>query len=76
MTHTEIELDPEEQNAARYRLFSRAIKIIGLSQIAHLTPLLQEQMESILGNHLQSKKRNGGILHFSPLSMPHKTYDS
>lgn len=42
------EFDPNEQAAHRYRLFSRAIKITGLAQIAALQPHLQARLEKTL----------------------------
>ncbi len=45
MKHSEIGLDPNEQAAHRYRLFSRAIRIAGLEQIAVLHPYLQERLD-------------------------------
>ena len=48
MHHGEVSLDPNEQAAHRYRLFSRAIKITGLAQIAALQPYLQARLEKTL----------------------------
>lgn len=48
MHHGEVSLDPNEQAAHRYRLFSRAIKITGLAQIAALQPHLQARLEKTL----------------------------
>ena len=48
MHHGEVSLDPNEQAAHRYRLFSRAIKIAGLAQIATLQPYLQVRLENTL----------------------------
>ena len=41
LSHTEIDWDPNEQINLRYRLFARAIRLNGLSQIKALEPYLQ-----------------------------------
>ena len=46
--HYDEEFDPNEQAAHRYRLYSRAIKITGLAQIAALQPYLQARLEKTL----------------------------
>ena len=55
MHHGDVSLDPNEQAAHRYRLFSRAIKITGLAQIAALQPYLQARLERTLHEALDSQ---------------------
>jgi hypothetical protein len=45
MKHSDSGLAPDEQVAHQYRLFSRAIRIAGLKQIAVLYPYLQERLD-------------------------------
>ena len=55
MHHGEVSLDPNEQAAHRYRLFSRAIKITGLAQIAALQPYLQARLEKTLHETIETQ---------------------
>ncbi|MCJ1349614.1 hypothetical protein MMC31_007855 [Peltigera leucophlebia] len=45
MNHIQIDLDPNEQTAARYRLYARVIRVIGMSQISELQLFLQAKLE-------------------------------
>ena len=60
MTHAKKDMDPNEQTAARYRLFARAIKIIGLSQIAALQPFLQSRLEKTVSDAMRSRGQVDG----------------
>ena len=60
LTHEKIDMDPNEQTAARYRLFARAIRVIGLSQIAALQPYLQSRLEKIVSNAMRSRDQVDG----------------
>lgn len=62
MKHTTVELDPNEQTAARYRLYSRAIRIIGMAQISALQPYLQARLQEALYRHIDSKNLSNGII--------------
>lgn len=55
MKHSELSLDPNEQAAHRYRLFSRAIKVKGLAQIEALQPYLQGKLEGTLAREIDSQ---------------------
>lgn len=55
MHYGDVSLDPNEQAAHRYRLFSRAIKITGLAQIADLQPYLQARLEKTLHETIGSQ---------------------
>lgn len=57
MDHEEIPLDPNEQAAHRYRLFSRAIKITGLAQIATLQPYLRWGSKGLFAKRLTHSQR-------------------
>ena len=61
MNHTEIDLDPNEQTAARYRLYSRSIRVIGMSQISTLQPYLQAKLEKTLFRAIGSRPAVDGI---------------
>ena len=60
MTHGELALDPNEQAAHRYRLFSRAIKIRGLAQVEALQPYLQEKLKGTLLRTIDSQPSVAG----------------
>lgn len=60
MKHTDLGLDPNEQAAHRYRLFSRAIRIAGLEQIATLQPYLQATLNSTLSHMVEIDMSNQG----------------
>ncbi|KAL9123111.1 MAG: hypothetical protein Q9187_000340 [Circinaria calcarea] len=60
MSNAQVYLDPDEQKAARYRLFSRAIKITGMSQIAALQPYLQSKLEKTLFKEIDSRSAING----------------
>jgi len=66
MKHTGINLDPNEQTAARYRLYSRAIRIIGVAQISALQPYLQARMQETLHKHIGAQDSTDGRVAFSP----------
>ena len=61
MTCAKIEFDPNEQTAARYRLFARAIKVIGLQQITALQPSLVSRLEQTVSSALRSRQEVDGI---------------
>jgi hypothetical protein len=44
MSLRELHLNPNEQTNLRYRLFARAIRINGLSQMKELQPYLEARM--------------------------------
>ena len=67
LTHAKKDMDPDEQTAARYRLFARAIKIIGLSQIASLLPFLQSRLEKTVSDAMRSRGQTDGIWNFHVL---------
>ena len=48
MSNTEIVLDPNEQISLRYRLFARAIRINGVSQMKALQPYLHERCKKTI----------------------------
>ena len=60
MKHSELSLDPNEQAAHRYRLFSRAIKVKGLAQIEALQPYLQGKLEGTLLRQIDSQPSVAG----------------
>ncbi len=60
MTHGELALDPNEQAAHRYRLFSRAIKVKGLAQVEALQPYLQEKLKETLLRKIDSQPLAAG----------------
>ena len=60
MKHSELSLDPNEQAAHRYRLFSRAIKVKGLAQIEALQPYLQGKLEETLVRKIDSQPSVAG----------------
>jgi len=60
MKHTTINLDPNEQTAARYRLYSRAIRIIGMAQISALQPYLQARLQETLHKHIDARDSTNG----------------
>lgn len=45
LSHTKTEWDPNEQINQRYHLFTRAIRILGVSQIKPPQPYLQARMK-------------------------------
>lgn len=61
MSHSEIDLDPDEQINLRYRLFARAIRINGLSQINALQPYLQARLEDTFAKELAPRNTDGDI---------------
>lgn len=61
MSHSEIDLDPDEQINLRYRLFARAIRINGLSQINALQPYLQARLEDTFAKELAPQNIDGNI---------------
>ncbi|MCJ1475924.1 hypothetical protein MMC13_004588 [Lambiella insularis] len=48
LKNDDVDLDPAEQAAHRYRLYSRAIRVTGLAQIDALQPFLQSSCEKTL----------------------------
>ena len=61
MTHAKTEFDPNEQTAARYRLFARAIEVIGLQQIAALQPTLLSSLEQTVTRAMRYHHEVDGI---------------
>jgi len=61
MSRSEIDLDPDEQINLRYRLFARAIRINGLSQINALQPYLQARLEDTFAKELATRNTDGDI---------------
>ena len=62
MNHTEIQMDPDEQENLRYRLFARAIRINGLSQISALQPYLQAGLKRIYQDTINPHIKTDGML--------------
>ncbi|KAL8871900.1 MAG: hypothetical protein Q9174_002369 [Haloplaca sp. 1 TL-2023] len=60
--HTSISFDPNEINASRLRLATRAIKIKGLAQLQDLFPYLQAKLDRTIADELYPKiaKSDGG----------------
>ena len=67
MKHSELSLDPNEQAAHRYRLFSRAIKVKGLAQIDALQPYLQKKLEDTLVKEIESQPAVAGYYYSQSL---------
>lgn len=65
MRHTEIQWDPNEQINLRYRLFARAIRINGLSQINTLQPYLQARLERTFSEKIGPQITTDGLKLFS-----------
>ena len=61
MNHIQIDLDPNEQTAARYRLYARVIRVIGMSQISDLQPFLQAKLEKTLIEEIDSQSTVDGM---------------
>lgn len=61
MNHTQIDLDPNEQTAARYRLFARVIRVIGMSQISDLQPFLPAKLEKTSIEEIDSQSTVDGM---------------
>ena len=62
MSHTEIQMDPDEQKNLRYRLFARAIRINGLSQVSALQPYLQARLKRIYQDKISPHIKTDGRL--------------
>ena len=62
MDHREISMDPNEQTALRYRLYSRVLRHVGLSQIAVLQPYLQAKIDRVLATEIDSQEAVDGNL--------------
>lgn len=45
MDHAQIHWDPKEQSVVRSRMFSRAIRVLGVPQLPVLQPYLQARLE-------------------------------
>lgn len=60
MAHATKDLDPNEQTAARYRLYSRAIRMAGVDQLPQLQPYLQAKLEEVLGDAVDSRNTIDG----------------
>ena len=54
MSHAEIDWDPNEQIALRYRLFARAIRVKGLAQIDGLYSYLRAKLDQTVARRLKS----------------------
>ena len=63
MSHAEIQLDPNEQINLRYRLFARAIRINGLSQINALQPYLHARLTKTFQKRIDSQITTDGFVH-------------
>ncbi|KAL9034573.1 MAG: hypothetical protein Q9180_005329 [Flavoplaca navasiana] len=57
MSHSVIQLDPNEQTNLRYRLFARAIRINGVSQLENLSPYLQARLEETVAQKMDPQLR-------------------
>ena len=55
MSHADQSFDPNEQMNLRYRLYARAIRINGLSQIDALLPHLTARCEQTFERELDPK---------------------
>lgn len=60
MKHSDLALDPNEQAAHRYRLFSRAIRIAGLDQIDILYRFLLENLNVSLPRIMEKDLTSNG----------------
>ncbi|KAA6408298.1 MAG: cytochrome P450 [Lasallia pustulata] len=56
MAYEATTLEPNEQTAARYRLFSRAIKAVGLTQLPALQPHLARSMDRLVSRCIESQE--------------------
>lgn len=61
--------DPNETAAARYRLFGRVIRVIGMSQISNLQPFLQANLEKTAIEEIDSPSTLDGIALYAPSSV-------
>ncbi|KAL8897787.1 MAG: hypothetical protein Q9192_002415 [Flavoplaca navasiana] len=61
MSHTVIQLDPNEQTNLRYRLFARALRINGVSQLENLSPYLQARLEETIAQKVDPQLRAEGL---------------
>ena len=53
MSHANIDWDPNEQIMLRYRLFARAIRVKGLSQLEVLYPYLQAKLDEVVTREIE-----------------------
>jgi hypothetical protein len=60
MSNTETKWDPNEQINLRYRLFARAIRIKGLTQISILQGYLQSRLERTFEDMLEPRLHGEG----------------
>ncbi|KAI9691509.1 MAG: hypothetical protein M1822_007580 [Bathelium mastoideum] len=61
MSHSRIALDPtEDVNTTRYRLFSRAIRVIGGKQLPELQRHFQAEIENVLHKVVDSQSSSDG----------------
>lgn len=67
MANEETTLDPNEQTAARYRLFSRAIKAVGTAQLPVLQPHLSKSMDRLMTRYIDSQDSVDGIVIYQTL---------
>ena len=67
LSHKEAELDPNEQSNLRCRLFARAIRINGLSQVNLLFPYLQTRVEKVFDEKVNPLINTDGISYFRQL---------
>ena len=70
MSHAEIDWDPNEQIALRYRLFARAIRVKGLAQIQGLYPYLQAKLDQTVASRLKPQVERDGKLNSFPQTPP------
>ena len=53
MSHANIDWDPNQQIMLRYRLFARAIRVKGLSQLEVLYPYLQAKLDEVVTREIE-----------------------
>ena len=58
--HANVDWDPNEQIALRYRLFARAIRVKGLTQFGTLYPYLEAKLSQIIVRELESESTAEG----------------
>ena len=64
MSHSRITLDPtEDVNTTRYRLFSRAIRVVGGKQLPELQRHFQAEIERVLLDTVDSQSSPDGKIH-------------
>ena len=71
MSHNETTFDPNEQLNMRYRLFARAIRINGLSQLRALQPYLQARLQKTFDQEISPQILTDGSKYRLGLSKYH-----